>query len=115
MWRRFRGILGKALFCLLYWRHKSDAKLLFGSNGHDDGLSVDIQLYDVSLQRIITFLSWRNVIMCRTKAENLLTANSQLITLLDASMSAAGFTVHPDPREKLQMHYRLDNVRVIKN
>jgi hypothetical protein len=92
----------------LYWGNKSDAKLLFSSNGHDDGLSVDIQLYDVSLQKKITFLSWRNVIMCRAKASNSLEANRHLINMLDMSMNAAGFAVHLDPREKLQMHYRLE-------
>lgn len=108
VWRYFLGGLGKVIFCFLYWSNKTDAKLLFSSNGHDDGLSIDIQLYDVSLQKVIKFLSWKNVIICRTKAENILEANKYLINMLDTSMNAAGFVAHPDPREKLQIHYRLE-------
>ena len=106
-WRYFRGILAKTIFCFLYWNNKSDAKLLFSANGHDDGFSVDVQLYDVDLQTVIQFLSWRNVIMPRTTAEKFLETNKHLVSMLDRAMSTAGFIVHPDPREKLQMHYRL--------
>src|SRR5690349_3650360 len=53
--RHFRGLIGTAIFCLLYWDQRSDAPLLFGANGHEDGLSVDIQPYDVKLQKQIAF------------------------------------------------------------
>ncbi|MBS0236167.1 MAG: hypothetical protein JSS50_02380 [Proteobacteria bacterium] len=108
-WRYFYGVLGKAIFCPLYGDSKTDAKLLFSSNGHDDGLSVDVQLYDATLQQTIKFLSWRNIFISRAKAEKLLESNRDLIDILDASMKAAGFIAHPDPREKLQSHYRLES------
>lgn len=106
-WRKLRGVLAKILFCILYHNNKSAANLLFSANGHDDGLSVDILPYDLRLQKTIKFLSWRNVMMRRSKAEELLKMNSELINIIDKSMIAAGFIGHSDPREKLQMHYRL--------
>ena len=109
LWRYFKGTLGKAIFCFLYGGHKANAKVLFSPNGHDDGLSVDIQLYDVRLNKVSKFLSWRNIIIDRAKAESILEANKYLINMLDSSMNAAGFVVHSDPREKLQIHYRLES------
>lgn len=106
-YKRFCGRIGSALFCLLYWKQRSDAPLLFGSNGHEDGFSVDIQPYDVEQQKPITFFSWRNIIIQRTKAEEILKANQSLVSMIDIAMRTAGFVGHPDPREQLQMHYRL--------
>ena len=45
--------------------------------------------------------------MGQSEAENLLKIHRDLITMMDRSMIAAGFVGHPDPREQLQMHYRL--------
>lgn len=106
-WRYFRGMVGAAIFCLLYWSNRSDVPLLFGSNGHEDGFSVDIQIYDVLSKKGLPFLSWQNIMMQRVKAEKILEDNDVLVNMLDASMKDAGFIRHPDPRERLQMHYRL--------
>lgn len=106
-WRKIRGTLAKILFCVLYRNNRSATNLLFGANGHDDGLSVDILPYDIHLQKKIKFLSWKNVMMRKSEAEELLKINSELINIIDKSMTAAGFIGHSDPREKLQMHYRL--------
>ena len=105
--RKIRGALGKILFNSLYCNNRSTAKLLFSSNGHDDGLSVDILPYDTRLEKTIKFLSWKNVMMHKSEAERLLKVNSELINVIDKSMISAGFKGHSDPREKLQMHYRL--------
>ena len=107
LWRRFRGKLAKFLFCFLYRENKSDAEFLFNSNGHDDGLSVDIQIYDVYLKETIKFLSWKNVFMRRSLAENTIKSNKDVIDMIEKSMNSVGFVVHQDPREQLQMHYRL--------
>lgn len=50
----------------LYFDNKADAEVLFGHNGHDDGLSVDVQVYDVALKKEIYFLSWRNIMISLT-------------------------------------------------
>jgi len=106
-WRKIRGAIAKIFFCFLHYNDRSAAKLLFSSNGHDDGLSVDILPYDVLLKKTVKFLSLKNVMIRSNEAECLLKINSDLIKIIDRSMIAAGFIGHPDPRERLQMHYRL--------
>ena len=43
--------------------------------------------------------------------------NKAIIDMLDTAMTSANFTAHTDPREKLQMHYRLnindDNLQLV--
>jgi hypothetical protein len=109
--RKVRGVLAKILFCALHWHDRASANLLFHSNGHEDGLSVDILPYDVRVKKTLRFLSWKNIMIGRNEAENILMINHPVITMIDKSMSAAGFMGHPDPREKLQMHYRLTRIR----
>jgi hypothetical protein len=109
-WRKLRGVFAKILFYLLYWNERSAANLLFNSNGHEDGFSVDILPFDVRLNKTIRFLSWKNIMIRQREAENILKIHNDLISLIDRSMSIAGFTGHPDPREKLQMHYRLRRI-----
>ena len=107
-WRWFRAQLAKLIFCFLYWSDRSAAESLFGHNGHNDGLSVDVLLYDVSLDKKIQWLSWRNIIISRTQAEKIIEMNNATINMADMAMRSANFTAHLDPREKLQMHYRLN-------
>lgn len=107
LWRQIRGAVAKVFFCFLYNANKSDADLLFNSNGHDDGLSIDIQIHDVHLKRTIKFLSWKNVFIRRSFAEDIIKSNINFINLVQSSMNFAGFIEHEDPREQLQMHYRL--------
>ncbi len=107
-WRWFRGQLAKLVFCFLYWPDRTAAKSLFGHNGHNDGLSVDVLLYDVSLRKKVQWLSWKNIIIPRVQAEKIIEVNKATIDMLDMAMNSANFTAHSDPREKLQMHYRLN-------
>lgn len=107
-WRWFRGQLAKLLFCFLYWSDRTAAESLFGHNGHNDGLSVDVLPYDVSLQKKIQWLSWKNIMISRIQAEKIIEMNKPTINMLDRAMSGANFISHSDPREKLQMHYRLN-------
>lgn len=62
IWRRFRGQLATLIFYILHWPDRTVAKLLFGHNGHNDGLSVDVLLFDVSLNKKIQWLSWKNLL-----------------------------------------------------
>lgn len=107
-WRRFRGTLAKVIFYLLCWADRADTELLFGHNGHNDGLSVDVQLYDIRLNRMVHWLSWKNIIIPCEQAKKIIATNKALIDMLDTAMISANFTAHSDPREKLQMHYRLN-------
>lgn len=108
-WRKVKGILATMIFYALHWNDRSRAKFLFNSNGHDDGLSIDILPYDVHLQKEIRFLSWKNIMISSREAERLFKMNNSLINMVDKSMKSAGFIGHTDTREKLQMHYRLLN------
>jgi hypothetical protein len=110
IWRKMKGIVAKIFFCALYWSDRIAINLLFNSNGHDDGLSVDILPYDTYLKTNIKFLSWKNIMIDRNTAEYLLKINSHLISMIDRAMNDAGFIGHPDPREKLQMHYRYNHL-----
>lgn len=105
--KRLCGIIGGFIFRLLYREKPYDIDLLFSSNGHEDGMSVDVQLYDVQTKKILKFLSWRNIMIPRTKAERLVKTNNLSLNVLHQAMEAAGFQSHSDPREKLQIHYRL--------
>lgn len=107
-WRWFRGQLAKFIFCFLYWSDRAAAKSLFGHNGHNDGFSVDVLLYDVFLNKKIQWLSWKNIFISKIQAEKIIEMNKATISMLDMAMSSANFTAHSNPREKLQMHYRLN-------
>lgn len=107
-WRRFRGQLAKIIFNFLYSAERTDTELLFGHNGHNDGLSVDVQLFDVHSNQPVHWLSWKNIIIPRAQAVKIIEENQTLIHMLDMAMRSANFIAHPDPREKLQMHYRLN-------
>ncbi len=107
-WRRFRGRLAKLFFCLCYWSDRKSAESLFGHNGHNDGLSVDVSLYDAALNKNIYWLSWRNIFISQAKAQRIIKTNETVINLLDTAMKSVNFNSHSDPREKLQMHYRLN-------
>ena len=107
-WLCFREALAKIIFYLLYWVDRADTELLFGHNGHNDGLSVDVQLYHVPSKQIIHWLSWKNIFIPRTQAIKITKENQKIIQMLDMAMTAANFIAHSDPREKLQAHYRLN-------
>jgi hypothetical protein len=109
-WRRLRGQLAKGIFGLLYWSDRAAATCLFGHNGHNDGFSVDVLPYDLAADKIIAWLSWRNIFISRRKALELIETNKATIHLLDQAMKSANFVAHVDPREQLQMHYRLSVV-----
>jgi D-alanyl-D-alanine dipeptidase len=104
--RRLKGKIGRALFFLLFPKEKNQSKNIFGANGHEDGLSVDVILYDVPQRKFLQFLTWRNVFISKKKAYELLESYHQPISLLNQAMETAGFQSHEDPREKLQAHYR---------
>jgi D-alanyl-D-alanine dipeptidase len=105
--RQWRGWIAKMIFAVLFGENKKDVDLLFSANGHDSGLSVDVCLYDHERRTIIKFLPWKNVFISRDQATLLQHKHKDLVTLLNAAMTQAGFIGHPDPREQLQSHYRL--------
>lgn len=107
-WRRFCERLAKCIFHSLYWSDRAASASLFGHNGHNDGYSVDVQLYDLSHNKKIQWLSWRNIMIPRIQAEKIIEMNKETIRMLDTAMTDANFISHIDPREKLQMHYRLN-------
>lgn len=108
-WRRFCGQLAKFIFCFLYWSDRAASDSLFGHNGHNDGYSVDVQLYDLANHKKINWLTWKNIMIPRVRAEKIMEINKEIIDMLDTAMKSANFTAHVDPREKLQMHYRLND------
>ena len=107
-WRWFCEQLAKFIFHSLYWSDRATSESLFGHNGHNDGYSVDVQLYDLSHNKKTQWLSWKNIMIPRIQAEKIIELNKETIHMLDTAMANANFTSHIDPREKLQMHYRLN-------
>lgn len=106
-WRVCRASFAKILFKIFFSESKNNVDLLFSANGHDDGFSVDVSLFDLKQRKIIKLLSWRNVFISTRHAQHIQKENKELLALLNGAMNQAGFIAHTDPREKLQSHYRL--------
>lgn len=107
LFRSLKGRIGKAIFSILFSEEKCQLESIFSSNGHDDGWSVDVILYDLQQKKFLQFLTWKNVFIPRKTACKLLKIYNQPLGLLNDAMRSAGFQNHNDPREKLQIHYRL--------
>ena len=108
-WRKSRGFFAKILFKIFFSDSKNNVDLLFSANGHDDGFSVDVSLYDLKQHKIVRLLYWRNIFISSREANQIQQENKELLALLNMAMNQAGFIAHTDPREKLQSHYRLMN------
>ncbi len=93
-WRRFRERLAKIIFCCLYWSDKKGAELLFGHNSHNDGLSVDVQLYHIQSNKTTCWLSWKNIMISRARALKIIKTNKAMIHMLDVAMRSANFITH---------------------
>lgn len=106
IYRRLKALFAKLIYCSLFRGTRLEADALFGSNGHDDGYSVDIQLYDIQVKKKIN-LPWKNIFISSSQGNEIATLNKDLIALCEKAMNSAGFIAHPDVREKLQMHFRL--------
>jgi len=113
LFRRLKGKIGKILFSILFPKEKKCSCSIFSANGHDDGFSVDVTLYDKKQEKFLQFLSWKNVFISKKISEDLLKTYHEPINLLNEAMRFAGFEEHHDPREKLQAHYRFKNLNVI--
>ncbi|MBX9705232.1 MAG: hypothetical protein K5Q00_03170 [Gammaproteobacteria bacterium] len=106
LWRRVKGKLGKLIFSTIFPQERYQRHGIFGANGHDDGLSVDVTVYDVQQKKFLKFLTWRSVFISKEGANKLLEAYSEPTRLLNDAMIYAGFQDHDDPRESLQAHFR---------
>lgn len=106
LFRRFKGKIGSVIFSLFFSEDKTAVQEIFSSNGHEDGLSIDVNLYDRQQLRLLRWLTWKNVFISRRSANRLLDFYYEPITLLNSAMESAGFKGHDDPREKLQAHFR---------
>lgn len=107
LFKHLKGKIGKVIFSILFPEDKCQSQSIFSSNGHDDGLSVDVILYDLQQQQFLQFLTWKNVFISRKAASDLLRIYNEPINLLNEAMVFARFQGHDDPREKLQVHFRL--------
>lgn len=114
LWRKSRGFLAKILFGIFFSESKNNIDLLFSANGHDDGFSVDVSLCDLKQHKIVTFLSIRNIFISAREANTIQQENKELLDLLNMAMYQAGFIAHTDPREKLQSHYRLRQIKKLR-
>lgn len=107
LWRRLRAQVAGLVFRFFFKENRKDTALLFSSNGHEDGLSVDVTACHINSQAVVKFLPLTNVFISLRRAEKIHQQEEALLMIIDMAMSLAGFTAHPDPRERLQIHYRL--------
>lgn len=100
--------IASCIFKVLYNRRSAEADIIFSSNGHDDGTGDHIDIAIEVNDQCILLLPKGPF----TSAYQIDETNRQYSHILDAvhqALEEAGFSIHTNPTEALQIHCDLRN------
>ncbi len=95
-------LVGSGLFRLLYPRRADERFEIFSPNGHDHGgNAIDVSI--VQDGRILSFLPW-GVFTPSLTLDKKRREHEPVLAAVWAALTEAGFRIHPNPTEALQIH-----------
>lgn len=103
LFRRF----GMFTFAVLYPRRRNEIDAIFESNGHDvDGTHIDLSICLSGRRiRLLPFGVFTPLWLQRQRSSRII----ESLTIVQAAISHAGFDIHVNATERLQMHCDLRN------
>lgn len=104
--RRFMRWAGGAIFCIVYPDRSSERDAIFCPNGHDiSGDCIDV---GVIRDDIILNLLPRGVFTDKKNLSTIRSINEQTLNIVWRSLEAAGFSIHKNETESMQIHCELN-------
>jgi hypothetical protein len=108
--RRITRRTGGWLFCIVYPKRAHERDVIFCPNGHDkSGDCVDVSvMYE---NKILNFLPL-GVFTSERLLSSLRYANEDILKLVWSKLEAAGFTIHSNTTEAMQIHCELTSMAI---
>jgi hypothetical protein len=98
--------VGATIFCILYPKRIHEVKSIFSTNGHESsGNCIDVSIIH---KRNLLRLLPRGVLTSKSAIKSIQQINDHVLRRTYDALKSAGFLIHPNPTEAMQIHCELD-------
>lgn len=103
--RRFMRWIGGVIFCVIYPERSHEWRAIFCPNGHDTfGDCIDVNV--ICDDRILNFLPY-GVFTSKHVISAIRRNNASILNMVWRALEAAGFSIHSNETEAMQIHCEL--------